>query len=197
MKSVRLAAIFAITIVASVALAACGSSGNSDDEDQITDAITRAATSGDPAACTEDQTQRFTEQTSGGGSGDAVKSCEKDAADSASSSVEVSNIKVDGDTATAEAKLTGGFVDGQTVDVNLVKDGDQWKLDQLTGFANFDREAFLKSVLAEVTKDPSATAQALACLKVQFDKASDESLEQILLSPNGGGDIFGPCFQGQ
>jgi hypothetical protein len=196
MKSVGLAAIFAITVVASVALAACGSSGNSDDEDQITDAITRAATSGDPAACTEDQTLRFTQQTSGGGS-DAVKSCEKDAADSASDSVEVSNIKVDGDTATAEAKLTGGFVDGQTVDISLVKDGDQWKLDQLTGFADFDREAFAKSLLAEVTKDPSATAQALACLKVQIDKASDESLEQILLSSNGGGDIFGPCFQGQ
>jgi hypothetical protein len=196
MKSVRLVAIFAITVLAPIALAACGSSGNSDDENQITDAITKAATSGDPAACTEVQTQRFTEQTSGGG-GDAVKSCEKDAADSASSTVKVSNIKVDGDTATAEAKLTGGFVDGQTLDVNLVKDGDQWKLDQLTGFADFDREAFLKSVLAEVTKDPSATAQALACLKVQFDKASDESLEQILLSPNGGGDIFGPCFQGQ
>jgi hypothetical protein len=196
MKTIRLAAIFATMAMAPVALAACGSSGNSDDENQITDAITKAATSGDPAACTEVQTQRFTEQTSGGG-GDAVKSCEKDAADSASDSVEVSNIKVDGNTATAEAKLTGGFVDGQTVNVSLVKDGDQWKLDQLTGFADFNRDAFIKSALAEVTKDPSATAQVLACLKVQFDKASDESLEQILLSPNGGGDIFGPCFQGQ
>jgi hypothetical protein len=196
MKSIRLAAFAAALVLAPIGLAACGGSDNSQDQDDITAAIDRAATSGDPAACTDSQTQKFNEQTSGGGGGDATKQCEKDAADSASDSVDVSNIEVDGDTATAEAALTGGFIDGQTVNVSLVKEGDQWKLDQLTGFADFDREAFTKSALAEIAKDPTTPAQAVACIKAQFDKASEQQLEDVVIG-NGGDQIFGPCFQGQ
>ena len=38
-------------------------------------------------------------------------------------SVTVSDVNVDGDSATATAKVTGNVFDGQTIKVSLVKDG--------------------------------------------------------------------------
>lgn len=197
MKSFRLAAIVAAMALAPVVLAACGSSGNSDDEKQISAAIDAAATSGEASACTEVQTQKFTEQTSGGTGADAVKSCEKDAADSASDTVEVSNIEVDGDTATAEATFGGGFIDGQTLTIDLVKDGDAWKLDELTGFVDFDRDSFIASSIAAVGEDPSTPAEATACLQEQFGAASDQDLQNLVLVAESGQELFGPCFGGE
>ena len=51
----------------------------------------------------------------------------------------MTNIDVDGDTATAKAAFTGSIFDGQSLDLALVKEGDQWKLDEFKGFSNFDR----------------------------------------------------------
>ncbi len=201
MKGIRLTVIIAVMALAPVALAACGSSDSSStssaDESEISNAITQSATSGEASACTEFQTQKFTEQTSGGTGAAAVKSCEQSAADSPSDSVVVTNIQVDGDTATADAALTGGFIDGQTLEIALAKDGDQWKVDQLTGFADFNREAFISSILKQVAEDPSTSAQTATCLQQQFDKASDQELEDVFLNPDGGAKFFGPCFQAQ
>jgi ABC-type glycerol-3-phosphate transport system substrate-binding protein len=93
-------AVAAAAVLAAFALAACGGDGGgSEDEDQISAAIERAATSGDPAACTEVQTLRFTEQTSGEGETGqaAIQQCEQNAENTAGASVEVSDIEIDGD----------------------------------------------------------------------------------------------------
>ena len=133
----------AAVVALPLGLVACGGdNGSSEDEDQITAAIERAATSGDPAACTEVQTAKFTQQTSGEPSQSAaaaVKSCQRDASDTAADKVEVTDIEVDGDSATAKAEATGSVFDGQTLDIALVKEGDQWKLDEFKGFEDFDR----------------------------------------------------------
>jgi hypothetical protein len=193
-------------LVLAVMLAACGSSSddNSADEDQITDAITLAATSGDPAACTKVQTAKFTQQTSGepgGSAADAVKSCEKDAADAPGDTIDVTDIEVDGDTATAKGAITGSFFDGQTLNINLVKDGDQWKLDEIPGFDTFDRDAFTAAFDKELTSgDEPATPEQASCVDASLAKLSDEQVEAFFLglpgAPNGD-EIFGPCFQGQ
>src|SRR5262245_64790634 len=111
--------VFAALCALSLALAACGSNTDSGaDENQITAVITRAATSGDPAVCTQDQTLKFTEQSSGGPKGEAaIKSCEKDAENTAAQSIDVTDVSVDGNTATATAKATGNIFDGQTLEV--------------------------------------------------------------------------------
>jgi hypothetical protein len=181
--------------LAALALGACGggSDSNSQDEDDITAAITRAATSGDPAACTDSQTAKFNEQTSGGG-GDPVKNCEEDAANTAADSVDVSNIEVDGDSATAEISGTGSILDGQTLNVALIKEGDQWKLDELQGFTDFDRDAFIEAFSSELDSEGDVPAEASSCLKQQFQNASDEELQNVLLTPEGGQSLFQPCF---
>ena len=191
-------------LVAAFALAACGddNDGGSADEDQITAAIERAATSGDPAACTDAQTQKFVEQTSGGASAAAaVKQCEADAADTPADDVEVSDIEVDGDTATANAAVTGSTFDGQTLDLALVKEGDRWKVDEFKGFAEFDREAMINAFRTELANEPGVTPAGVDCVVKQFQAAPDEEIEGSFTGsdPQAEERLFGPCgkyFQG-
>jgi hypothetical protein len=197
-----LAALLALT----VALAACGGDdGDSNgDEQEIIDAVTAAATSGDPAVCTQYQTQRFTEQTGGQGqTGEAaVRQCERDAADAPAEEIEVSSVEIDGDSATAEGEITGSFFDGQTIDVALVKEGDQWKLDELVGFADFNREAFTAGFEEELASDEEVPPEAVDCVTQQIEAQSDQQLQDFLLGtdPEAEDAIFEPCskfFQGQ
>jgi ABC-type glycerol-3-phosphate transport system substrate-binding protein len=179
----------------SFALAACG---GDDDEDQITEAIEFAATSGDPAACTEAQTLRFTEQTTGQQGAAALKQCRRDAEDDTADSVDVSNIEVDGDSATAEGAVSGSFFDGQTVAVALVKQDDEWKLDELTGFVDLDRDAFVATIEREFRADPEER-QATSCVVKNLEGLSDQQFEDLFL--NSGSkledQVFTPCFGGQ
>jgi hypothetical protein len=197
-------AVAGAVLLAGLGLAACGGSdsgGSNADEDQITQAIKAAATSGDPSACTTYQTQNFVEQTNDGTGEAAVRSCERDAADNPADSVDVSEVEIDGDTATAKAKATGSVFDGQTLDIALVKEGEQWKLDQFKGFVDFDRDAMVNAFRAELAKEPGTTPQGVACVVQQFQNASDEELEGIFTGSNTDVEqqIFGPCskyFQG-
>jgi hypothetical protein len=196
-------AAMAIAVIASLALAACGGgddNGSSDDQDQITQAINAAATSGDTAACTKYQTAKFTQQTSGepGQSAEqAVASCQKDAENTAADSVEVTDIEVDGDNATAKAKATGSTFDGQTLDVALVKEGDQWKLDDFKGFVDFDKDAMITAFRKQLESEPDANPQAVNCVVQQFQAASDEQVEGFFTGNSGQAEqqLFGPCSQ--
>jgi hypothetical protein len=194
----RYAVTLAALITMPLALGACGGDDDdsSADEDQITTAIEAAAVSGDPVACTEAQTQNFLEQTIGATGEDAVKQCEEEAAETIADEVEVSNVEIDGDTATADAAVTGSVFDGQTLELALVNDGDQWKLDDFVGFAEFDRDALTASFIENVQSDPQASPQVVDCLEGQFEQVSDEELQSFFTEPESsvGEEIFGPCF---
>jgi hypothetical protein len=134
-----------LLIVSALALVACGS--GSSDESQIEEAVETSATSTDPADCTKLATQRFVEQTTQSEGAEAVKKCEKEASnDEGAKSATVSNVEVDGSKASADVALTGGGFDGQEVEVALVKQGDQWKLDELTGFAKFNEAKVIETL---------------------------------------------------
>jgi len=178
-------------------LAACGGDDNNEDEDQITEAIEASATSGEPSTCTEVQTQRFNETTEGETGRAALESCRESAGEDPADSVEVSNIEVEGDTATAEARVTGSFIDGSTVEIGLVREGEQWKLDELTGFVEFDREGFETAFEEEVRSDEEIPPEAADCIIERFQDFSDEEAQEFLLRPDesGGEEVFTPCFQ--
>ena len=190
-------AMLALALAATLAIAACGGDDGSEDEDQITESIEAAAVSGEPAACTENQTQRFTEQTTGETGEAAVTACEEDAADSVAESIEVSNIEVDGDAATAEGEVTGSFFDGQTIDIALVKEGDQWKLDELRGFVDFDRAAYLANIEEEVSSDEETPQQAVDCVTGNLEGLDDQQLQDLFINPDQQAEeqVFGSCFQ--
>jgi hypothetical protein len=198
-KARLLAAVTATALLAAVALAACGGSDDSSsaDQDQITQAINAAATSGDPSACTQYQTQNFLDQTNDSKGQAAVKECQQDADSTAAESVDVSDIEVDGDTATAKAAATGSIFDGQTLDIGLVKEGDQWKLDEFKGFQDFDKDAMVAAFKGQLEKESGATPQAVNCIVEQFQKASDEQIEATFTGndPQAENRIFGPCEQ--
>jgi len=187
----------AVLIAALFPLAGCGGGGNSD-EDQITDAITTSATTNTDSNCTELQTQRFLEQIEFATGAEAVKECKSSGPDSNADSVEVSNIEVDGDTATADAAITGAAFNGQTLTISLVKEGDQWKLDHIDAFVDFDQQALAQAFAENVQQgsDPGTPAQA-KCVQDKINAAPANIVQTAVLSGNSQafGALFGTCFQ--
>jgi hypothetical protein len=182
-------------------LGACGGDDSSSaDEEEITAAIEQSATTDTAANCSELQTQNFTEQTEFESGEAAIKSCEDSAGDGdvAGDSVEVSNIAVEGDTATAEVAFTGGGLGGQELALSLVKEGEQWKLDSLDEFLLFDKDRFAQGIAEGASSDGETPQFLVKCIALQVRVTADDELKAIYLS----GDeeqlvrLFGPCFQG-
>ena len=198
-KTHAIALMFA-AILAALALAACGGDdGGSEDEDQITEAIEKSATEADASACTELQTQNFVEQTSGAKGEEAVERCrEGQQEEPLAESVDVSDIEIDGDSATAVAALNGGFIDGQSLELGLANEDGQWKLDELVGFAEFDRAKYVDSIVQGINEE-TGDPQAEACVRQRIEDVSDEDLQETFLEDEQ--TVFeralGPCFQGQ
>ena len=70
--------------------------------------------------------------TSSRPSNGSIDECKKDAENTSDNpdSVEVANISVDGDKATADLSVIGGPNDGQKLSASFVKEGDQWRVRQ-------------------------------------------------------------------
>lgn len=196
MRCARHAASAVTIAVLAAMLAGCGGNG-SEDEDQITEAIETAATSSDPSDCTDLQTQRFNEQNTGETGEAALQSCRESTGEDQAESVEVSNIEIDGDAATADVAVTGSFLDGSTIDVGLVRENAQWKLDELVDFVEFDRGAYEAAFEGEVRSDAEIPPQAADCIVEGFSGFSDEEAQDFLLSPGEGGgeELFSDCFE--
>ncbi len=172
-----------LVLASAFALAACGGSSESD-EDKITDVITTSATSTDPANCGALETQAFMEQQSGGSKGkEAVKECEEEAKDPSGNpkEVTVTNVKVDGSGASADVAFVGGNFDGQKVNVALIEEDGDWKLDQIESFIKFDKEALVTG-FEEGFKDAELTGGQEQCIAEALRGATDEELENLILS---------------
>jgi hypothetical protein len=173
-----------LLIISALALAACGSSG-SNDEGEIEEAIETSATSPDPANCKKLSTQAFMEQSTSASGKEAVEQCEEDAGEPENNaeSVEVTKVEVEGEEATADAAFTGGSFDGQTVEVALVKEGDQWKLNEIEGFAKLDKTALVEALETQFEAGESELSEeTTACILEGFEESSQPEIEELLLS---------------
>jgi predicted small secreted protein len=180
----RLVLLPCLLILSALVLSACGGGGGSGDESQIEEAIETSATSADPSNCTKFETLKFDEQGAQVEGAAAIKACEKEAKEpeEKAESVEVSNIEVNGSKASAEAAITGGGFDGQTLEVNLVKDGEQWKLDELAGFAKLDQSKVVAALAKQFEGDKSVNKEIATCIENGFEEASQAEVEELLLS---------------
>ncbi|MBA3866320.1 MAG: hypothetical protein H0X42_08235 [Solirubrobacterales bacterium] len=171
-----------LLIVSALFLVACGGGGSSD-ESEIEDAIETSATTGDPSNCTEFLTMKFVEQSSGESGKAALKACEKEEEEpeSKAESVEVTEVEVDGSNATANAAITGGSLEGQTVSIALVEE-DGWKLDELTGFAKFDQGAIAKLFETQLGKSGELSSEQTRCIVEGIEGAPAEELEGMILN---------------
>jgi hypothetical protein len=181
-------ALACLLVFSALAVVACGSSGNSD-ESQIEEAIETSATSTNPADCTKLETQQFMEQTTQESGKAAVAKCEEQAeAEEGAESASVSNVEASGSSATAEATLTGGALNGQTLEVGLVKDGDQWQLNEVVKFTEFDRAKLVEYVEEEFSASANGLSPKLAgCFIEAFQEGSQAEIEELLFSPSSEG----------
>lgn len=183
MRKLRLLLPFALlTLVLSLALAACGGGGESD-EDKVVETIETSATSTDPADCKKFATQNFMEQTESEKGSKAVKSCEEEAEDTEGDpeSVDVSKVEIDDSKATADVAFNGGNFDGQTLGVALVEEDADWKLDEVTGFTKFDQEKLVANFekLFESGEEP-LEPPVVTCMGEAFRELSQSEFEELL-----------------
>ena len=178
---------FALIVVA-LALAACGGGGSSSsgggEETAIEETIETAATSTEPSRCTELQTKRFDEQDQGAEGAEAVKLCEEktESNESPPESVAVSNVEVEGESATADAAVMGSALNGQKIEIELVKEGGKWKLDHYAGFADYEPKAMAEGLEEELSGAEGVSKSLAACVAEGFEEASQEEAEELLFS---------------
>jgi hypothetical protein len=177
----RLPSASVLAVLATIVLASCG--GGKSDGDKITDVITQTATTTSKENCTQLETQRFVEQSTFETGPAAIKSCETQDSGSNADSVDVSNVQVSGDNATADVAVKGSTFDGQTLKISLVKDGDQWKMEHIDDFVNFDQQALAEGLKKSLTEgaNPLSASQA-ACFASGFENASPSAAKLVILS---------------
>lgn len=180
-------------------LVACGGGGDSD-EDKIVEVIETSATSADPADCKELSTQAFLEQTELEEGAAAVESCEESAEDTSDDpdSVEVSEVEVDGSSASANAAFSGGSFDGQTLTVGLLEEDGDWKLDEVTGFAEFDQEQLASSFEEAFESEEDVDPQLATCFAETIRELPKGDAEQLVIggSPEPVVEIIEGCSEG-
>jgi hypothetical protein len=173
----------ALLVVVALSLTACG--GGSGDEGKITETIESAATTSDPSNCTKLETQRFDEQNSQEKGKPAVKSCEEEAkkGESKAKSVNVSNVSVNGEKATAEAEFEGGSLNSQVLELALVEEGGDWKLDQIEGFAKYDGKALGAAFQQQFEEEPEGITKSQGdCIAREIGKANQAEAEALFFS---------------
>jgi hypothetical protein len=189
-----------LALALTFALVACGGDDGNGEEDAVTEAMEVSATSTDPADCTRLQTQEFMEQTTLETGETAVKQCEEDAPKTFDdpTSVEVSNVSVDGSDATADIAFTGGSFDGSTLSIALVKEGDQWKVNEITDIPEFDFEGFVAAFREIATTEGEIPPQAVTCIADAFNMAGAEQMKAIIVEGDASGlnTVLTPCIEG-
>jgi ABC-type glycerol-3-phosphate transport system substrate-binding protein len=196
LRKLHLALLPALLLALALGLAACGGGGESD-EDKITSTIEESATSTDPSICKETQTQAFMEQTSGGAGGKAaVKECEEEtkSGEGNPDSVKVSEVEAESGKATADVAFKGGIFDGQTLEVALVEEDGDWKLNELTGFAKFDPEGLVNSFAEEIEEEPEIEPETASCFVEGIEELSSSELESVVIENNT--EVFGEIAEG-
>jgi ABC-type glycerol-3-phosphate transport system substrate-binding protein len=186
LRKLHLALLPALLLALVLGLAACGGGGESD-EDAITSTIERSATSTDPTVCGETQTLNFMEQTASGSGKEAEKQCEKETEEEDSNdpeSVKVSKVEADGGKATADVEFEGGTFDNQKLEVALVEEDGNWKLDELTGFARFNAAGFVDSLAEQLEEEAQIEPQVSSCIVEGLEEAPKDQLEALVIENN-------------
>jgi hypothetical protein len=200
MSRSRFACLCLAAIALAASLVACGGGGGSSDQSDITSAINTSVKLSNPADCTKYETQAYMEQIHFTKGPTAVQACQKSATDTRDnpSSVDVTNVQVNGERATANVAFHGGGFDGSTLAVQLVKVGGQWKLDKITDIPHFDLAGFVHSFTARQARDQHVSPQALQCLTTQLNSAGADNVKHALISgdPTMLLGLIGNCLGG-
>jgi hypothetical protein len=179
----RLQLLPCLLVLSALAFVACGS--GSSEESKVEEVIEDATANNDPADCKKLQTQAFTEQASHEAGGGAVARCEEEAVQrDGVEAATVSDIKVEGSNATAKVALKGDTLNGQVVEVALIKSDNQWKLDEIVEFTRFDEQKLIEGLERELEEHSNeVSAEFATCFTEAFNQGGGQEVEELLLSP--------------
>ena len=202
MSKLRLLAMLIAALAATLVLAACGDDdddgGGGEEDAEISSAIEVSVHTTDPADCTRLQTQSFLEQTNFSTGEEAIQDCEEDVADTANDpdSTDVSEIEVDGTSASANVALEGGSFDGSTLTIDLVKEGDQWKLDRITDIPEFNLEGFRQAFVEQLETEGDVPPEIVQCIGDALQETSSDQVTDAILSGTEADllVLFGDCI---
>jgi predicted small secreted protein len=171
-----------LLLAAALALAACGGSSGGGEEAKVEEAIEESGTSSDPSKCTEFQTASFNENESGKKGAAATKACEEEteAKGDEAEKVTVSNVKVNGESATAEVEVEGTGLNGQVVEVEAVEEEGDWKLNKFLGFTKFDASSLAEVLENELGKEEGVSAELAKCVSEGVAEISKSEAEAMV-----------------
>lgn len=178
-----------LLILCGLALAACGDGDGSEERDAeaaIQEAILAFVKSDDPADCRRFTTPRLLAKISKTSYEVALASCEALTVNPLVEDAErvtVTEIEIDGDTATATASFVGSMVDGQTARFGLVEREGRWMNDEIFGFVDLDAEKLATEwgrLLLLLSASPQET-ETVTCVMNRLLELSGEKLEAMYL----------------
>jgi predicted small secreted protein len=175
-----------LLLAAALALTACGGSSGGGEEAAIEEAIEESATSTEPSKCTETQTALFNETETGEKGAEATKTCEEEVEKEANpaESVTVSEVKVNGESATAAVEIQGSALNEQGVELEVVEEEGNWKLNKFLGFSNFEPVAFGASLEEALLNEGEVSAELAKCVSEGVAEASQEEAEAMVFEKN-------------
>jgi hypothetical protein len=174
-----------IALVVIGVLALGGGDDGGGEEGKVEDVVKKSITEKDPAGCEELVTTNFVQKSTGETGSAAVSECKSERQKSAlSDDVEVSDTKVDGDRATATATLGSGPLKDEKLELTLVKQGGDWKVDDLDRPSQADPDAAERTIITTVLNFGSSEGDK-ACEYLSFSKL------QSLGGPSGCKSQFG------
>lgn len=152
-----------------IALLAGGGDDGGGDEADVEDAITKAVTGKEPEGCRELVTTSFIQKSTHETGSAAVSECERTRAQNTVTGVDISDVEVNGDRATATAKPTSGPASGRELELTLVKSGGDWKIDDLDQPAQADPDTAERTIITTVLNFGSSEGDK-ACDYLSFKK---------------------------
>lgn len=166
-----------------ISLAACG--GGEAQEPKIEAAIREELKAQAPAICPAMETATMQKQVHEHLIG-ALRNCEAgDTGKSLVKSIKVSNVKVDGESATADVTVEGGNLAGQTVMMALNKNSGEWEIHRVPAFHHYDRRALLHAFMEgvdQVAKTP-AEKRFAACVAHELKNEAQRQIKRLMLNP--------------
>lgn len=178
MRRARGSAWCGTAVVVPLLLAGCQAPEPSPQE-QVTELVTRLATTAHPGACSADYTADGLEAMLGTSD---VARCEASVKrGEPASSVEVSQVEVDGDRASARVAFDGGDSAGTAITVDLVRDEDRWRVDGQRDLEVVDRAAYDVAFRAAVGEAAGEVLPAanVPCVQDRFAERTDDEIERM------------------
>jgi hypothetical protein len=167
---------FTLTGLAACGLAGCGGGGDGKDEKQVRATVKEAMTTQNDNACGRLLTEHFVDQVSLGFGKQSIKQCRAGEIGIRARSVAIDRVSVNGSSAEADIRPTGGELPFKTATIGLTRSGARWKVSAITR-GHLDRAGLTRVVRSEFS-DPSndIPAGAVECMLQRLSRTPERQI---------------------